>query len=334
MPEPALRPAPFPLPPAGRLGAAIAGLGVAVPEALVGNAPIAARLGVEEEWIVRRTGVRERRVAAPEERLCDFAALAAARALPAAGLEPRDLDLVLVATFSNDELTPAAAPRVAAALGAGTAVTAIDVNAACTGFVAALALAAGQIECGRAANALVVGADLMTRLTDPDDRSTAALFGDGAGAVVLRGAGEGRIGPVVFGSDGDNGDLVRASRAEGLMRMAGHETFRHAVARLCEVSVAATEAAGRRLGDLDLFVYHQANARILGAVGERLGLDPARVVDCIGRYGNTSAATIPLALDAARADGRLRDGDRVLLAAFGAGLTWGATVVEWGEADD
>jgi 3-oxoacyl-[acyl-carrier-protein] synthase-3 len=173
----------------------------------------------------------------------------------------------------------------------------------------------------------------MTRLTDPDDRSTAALFGDGAGAVVLRGAGEGRIGPVVLGSDGDNGDLVRASREEGLMRMAGHETFRHAVAQLCEVSVAATEAAGRRLDDLDLLVYHQANSRILRAVGERLGLAPERVVDCIDRYGNTSAATIPLALDAARADGRLRDGDRVLLAAFGAGLTWGATVVEWGEAD-
>ncbi len=328
--EPALRPAPSPLPPAGRLGTAIAGLGVAVPEAVVTNAPIAARLGVEEDWIVQRTGVRERRVAAAGERLSDYAALAGERALAAASAEARDLDLVLVATFSNEELTPAASPRVAAALGANRA-AAIDVNAACTGFVAALAMAAGQIESGRAASALVVGADLMTRLTDPDDRSTAALFGDGAGAVLLRGSGAGRIGPVVQGADGGNADLVRASRAEGLMRMEGHETFRHAVARLCEVSVAATEAAGRRLDDLDLFVYHQANARILRAVGERLGLPAERVVDCIGRYGNTSAATIPLALDAARSEGRLSDGDRVLLGAFGAGLTWGATVVEWGE---
>jgi len=330
--EPALRPAPSTLPPAGRLGAAIAGLGVAVPEAVVTNAPIAARLGVEEDWIVQRTGVRERRVAAAEERLSDYAALAGHRALAAASAEARDLDLVLVATFSNEELTPAASPRVAAALGAERA-AAIDVNAACTGFVAALALAAGQIESGRAASALVVGADLMTRLTDPEDRSTAALFGDGAGAVLLRASGAGRIGPVVQGADGANADLVRASRAEGLMRMEGHETFRHAVARLCEVSVAAAEAANRRLDDLDLFVYHQANARILRAVGDRLDLARERVVDCIGRYGNTSAATIPLALDAARAEGRLADGARVLLAAFGAGLTWGATVVEWGELD-
>lgn len=332
MPDSALRPAPASLPPAGRLGTAIAGLGVAVPKTVVANAPIAARLGVEEEWIVQRTGIGQRRVAAPGERLVDYAARAGGRALAAAEVEAGELDLVLVATISNDDLTPAAAPQVAAALGAERA-AALDLNAACTGFVAALALACGQVESGRAASALVVGADLMSRLTDPDDRATAALFGDGAGAVVLRAAGRGRVGPVVLGADGGNAGLIRATRAERLVRMDGHETFRHAVARMCEASVAAAAAAGRRLPDLDLYVYHQANGRILRALAERLALPPERVVDCIGRYGNTSAASIPLALDAARAEGSLGAGTRVLLAAFGAGLAWGATVLEWGEAD-
>jgi 3-oxoacyl-[acyl-carrier-protein] synthase-3 len=180
----------------------------------------------------------------------------------------------------------------------------------------------------------VVGADLMTRIIDPDDRATAALFADGAGAVVLHSSGSSRIGPVVLGADGEAGDLVQGWRQEGIMRMQGQDTFRHAVARLCEVSLAAAEAAETRLEDLDLFVYHQANARIFRAVGQRLGLPGERVVDCIDRYGNTSAASIPLALDVARCEGRLGDGDRVLLAAFGAGLTWGATVVEWGEGDE
>ncbi|MGC1164573.1 MAG: 3-oxoacyl-[acyl-carrier-protein] synthase III C-terminal domain-containing protein, partial [Solirubrobacterales bacterium] len=211
---------------------------------------------------------------------------------------------------------------------------AIDVNAACTGFVSALSLACAQIESGRAGTILVVGADLMSRIVDQEDRGTAPLFGDGAGAVVVRGAGRGRIGPVVLGADGANADLIRAGREEGLLRMQGHETFRHAVERMSEVSLAAAAAARRPLSEIDLFVYHQANARILSAIGARLVLTPERIVDCIGRYGNVSAATIPLALDAARQAGTLRDGSRVLLAAFGAGLTWGATVVEWGSEAD
>jgi 3-oxoacyl-[acyl-carrier-protein] synthase-3 len=332
MPESALRPSPSTLPPAGRHGAAIAGLGVAVPEAVVSNTPIATRLGIDEDWIVQRTGVRERRVAASGERLWELAALAGRRALADSATAAGELDLVLVATFSNDELTPPASARVAAALGAGRA-AAIDVNAACSGFVSALALAAGQIESGRAERALVLGADVMTRIVDPSDRATAALFGDGAGAVVLHGSGSSRIGPVVLGADGAAGDLVQGWREEGILRMQGQDTFRHAVARLCEVSLAAAKEAGTRLEDLDLFVYHQANARILRAVRQRLALPAERVIDCIDRYGNTSAASIPLALDVARVEGRLRDGDRVLLAAFGAGLTWGATVVEWGEDD-
>jgi 3-oxoacyl-[acyl-carrier-protein] synthase-3 len=180
----------------------------------------------------------------------------------------------------------------------------------------------------------VIGAELMSRIIDPDDRATAPLFGDGAGAVVVRGAQRGRIGPIVLGADGANADLIRAGREEGLVRMQGHETFRHAVERMAEVSVAATAAAGLELSEIDLFVYHQANERILQAVGARLVLAPELVVNCIGSYGNVSAGTIPLALEAARQEGTLRNGARVLLAAFGAGLTWGATVVEWGSEAD
>jgi 3-oxoacyl-[acyl-carrier-protein] synthase-3 len=342
MPEPAVAPTVAATPAAGVApapalrelrGAEIAGLGVAVPETVVTNAPIAARLGIEESWIVQRTGIHERRVAQPGERLFELAALAGERALAAAGTDPGELDLVLLATTSNDELMPGASPRVAAAIGAERA-GAIDVNAACTGFVSALALACGQIEAGRAGNVLVLGADLMTQLIDPDDRATAAVFGDGAGAVVLRGAAAGRIGPIVLGADGANADLIFTPRETRLTVMQGHETFRHAVDRMSEVTVAAADAAGIELADVDLFVYHQANARILRSVGERLELPGERVVDCIEGFGNTSAASIPLALEEARLSGALVPGARVLIGAFGAGLTWGATVVEWGGRPD
>jgi 3-oxoacyl-[acyl-carrier-protein] synthase-3 len=315
------------------LGTEIAGLGVAVPEGVVTNAPIAARLGIDEDWIVQRTGISERRVAAPELRLSDLAAGAGERALAAAGLAAAELDLVLVATTSNDDLMPAAAPRVAAALGAHGA-GAFDVNAACTGFVSGLSVACAMIESGRAREVLLVGADLMTRITDPDDRGTAAVFADGAGAVVLRGSTDSRIGPILLGADGDKADLIFTPRATGLTVMQGHDTFRVAVERMSEATTGALAAAGLALDKVDLFVYHQANARILRSVGERLGLDPERVVDSIHHHGNTSAASIPLALEDARLDGRLRPGSTVLLAAFGAGLTWGATVVEWGGGDD
>jgi 3-oxoacyl-[acyl-carrier-protein] synthase-3 len=316
-------------------GARVGSIGMAVPETVVPNAPIAARLGVNERWIVARTGVRERRVAAEGESIVDYAAAAAERSLAAAGLEPEELDLVLVATMSHDELTPSAAPLVATRIGA-TRAGAMDVAAACSGFVSALALAVGMAESGRARNVLVVGADLLSRLTDPDDRSTAALFGDGAGAVVVSStASPGGVGPAILGADGARADLVTAGREEGVLRMKGHDTFRQAVDRLSEATLAAAEAAGRSLADIDLFAYHQANTRILAAVGERLGLDADRVIDCIDRYGNTSAATIPLALAQAEEAGRLRPGDAVLLAAFGGGLTWAATVIEWeGGRDD
>jgi 3-oxoacyl-[acyl-carrier-protein] synthase-3 len=321
-----------PVAPRSRAGSEIAGLGIALPDHVEPNAPIAARLGIDVEWIAKRTGVEERRIAAPGERLFELGAAAAERALAAAGIGAGEIDLVLVATTSNDELMPGASPRVAAAIGAVRA-GAIDLNAACTGFVSALSVACGQIESGRAEHVLVVGADLMSRITDPADRNTSCLFADGAGAVVMRGAAAGRIGPVVLGADGANADLLRTPRETGVTEMQGHETFKHAVDRMSEVTLQALDASSLTLADVDIFVYHQANARILRSVGERLGLDPARVLDCIGKYGNTSAASIPVALEEARLAGGLDSGARVLIAAFGAGLTWGATVVEWGTGE-
>jgi 3-oxoacyl-[acyl-carrier-protein] synthase-3 len=303
-----------------------------VPEGVVTSAQIEGRLGLAPEWIERRTGIRARRIAGPDERLSDHAAAAATRALEAAGIDAGEVDLVLVATTTADEILPNAAPLVAHEIGAVRA-GAFDIGAACSGFLSALATATGLIDAGRCGCAVVVGADLMSRITDPQDRGTAAVFADGAGAVVVAAGREpGRIGPVILGADGGGAHTIRVPREPAHIQMLGHETFRAAVARLAEATLAATAAAETELDDIDLFVYHQANGRILTAVGERLGLDGERVVDCIAEYGNTSAATLPLALAHCTASGRLRDGDRVLLGAFGAGFTWGATVLEWGLA--
>ncbi len=312
--------------------AGIAAVAAAVPDRQVASSEVAGRLGVDEGWIERRTGVRSRHVAPAALRLDDLAAQAGRQALELSGVRPCDVDQVLVATTTADELLPNAAPLVAERLGA-TRAGAVDVGAACTGFLSALSLAAAQIEAGRAAAVLVVGADLMVRVTDPDDRATAALFGDGAGAALVSADAAGAIGPVVLGADGAVGrDLIRIEHDDRLVRMAGHETFRNAVARLSQASRQAAERAGIPLDAIDLFVYHQANTRILDAVGRELGLDSGRVVDCIATYGNTSAATIPIALRVAADAGRLEPGDRVLLGAFGAGFTWGASVIEWGTA--
>jgi len=326
---------PVPLPdaleyPRGFGGAAMASVGGSLPERTVSSAEIEARLGLAEDWISRRTGIRERRIAGPDERLTQHAVAAARQALERAELDPQELDLVLVATTTADEVLPNAAPLVAYELGAVTA-GAFDVGAACTGFLSGLAVGAGQIDSGRANTALVIGADFMSRITDPGDRSTASVFADGAGAAVLVPSAErGRIGPVVLGADGAGAVHIRVERVDPKIEMAGHETFKEAVARLAQASQQAMFAAGLKLDEIDLFVYHQANGRILSAVAERLGLPEERVVDCIGEHGNTSAATLPLALAHSYEHGRLHDGDRVLLGAFGAGFTWGATVIEWG----
>ena len=309
--------------------AGVLGLGAAQPPRVVTSAEVGAGLGLGEEWIQARTGVRTRRIAAPDARLSDLAAEAGAAALEAAGTPAAELDLVLVGTMTQDELTPNTAPLVAHALGARQA-GAADVGAACTAFLSALSFGAGQIEAGRAERVLVVGADLLSRVTDVEDRRTAPLFADGAGAVVLGPAEDGAgLGPVVLRHDGAGAPVIVARHARRVIEMDGHETFRHAVARLAEVTREAVAAAGRELDDVDLFVLHQANARITRAVGARLGVEAERVVDSIAEQGNTSAATIPLALAAARDDGRLRPGMTVALAAFGAGFTWGGAVIGW-----
>jgi 3-oxoacyl-[acyl-carrier-protein] synthase-3 len=325
---------PSTLPAAGVSTATIAAIGTSLPRGVVGNDSIAARIGVTDEWIVKRTGIRSRHVAAPDERLSDLAAEAGRIALGRAGVDPAELDMVLVATTTSDELLPNAAPLVANALRADRA-GAIDLGAACTGFLSGLALGAALIESGRARNVLLVGADLMTRILDNDCRQTAALFADGAGAALLTASdnGGGGIGPVTLGADGGVGaDLIVVDRDEALIRMQGHETFKHAVARMSQATREALELAELTLADIDLFVYHQANSRILRAVGDGLGIPAERVVDCIGEQANTSAATLPLALGHALENDRLRPGDRVLLGAFGAGFTWGAAVIEWGAA--
>lgn len=309
--------------------ARIIGLGHQVPPEVVPNADIGPRLGVEDEWIVKRTGIKSRRKAAPHETLAEYATVAGRRALQDAGVDPRDVDLVLVATMTPDDITPNAAPVVADALGAENA-GAIDIGAACSGWLAALRLAAGQVETGRADRVLVIGAELLTRITNFDDPKTAALFGDGAAAVLVGAEGEGDIGPIVLAADGSLGDRITANHQDRVLVMDGHSTYLVAVKRLCEATVAAVARAGLELDDVDLFVYHQANGRIIRAVGERLDLEPAKVADYVAHMANTSAASIPLTLSLLREDGRLRPGQKVLIAAIGAGFTWGAGVLEWG----
>jgi 3-oxoacyl-[acyl-carrier-protein] synthase-3 len=310
-------------------GAAIAGVAMALPERFVSNDELAARLGVDPAWIAKRTGTRERPWASGEERLSQLAAQAGREALERAGVEPGQLDLVLVATSTADEISPNAAPLVAGLIGAERA-GALDVGAACTGWLSALAMACGQIESGRATHALVVGADFLSRFLNVTDRDTAPLFADGAGAAVISAteSPDGRIGPVVLHADHSGSHLIRLSRGDHI-RMEGQESFRAAVAALTRVTTEALDASDCRLEDIDLFVYHQANSRIIRAVGERLELPVDRVVDYVGRFANSSTATLPIALTVALAEGRLAPGHRVLLAAFGGGLTWGGTVVEW-----
>jgi 3-oxoacyl-[acyl-carrier-protein] synthase-3 len=336
----ALRPGPAALTPA-----AILSVATDLPPERVTSAALAERLGVTEDWIVTRTGIRERRRAGDDERLSDYATRAGARALEAAGVDAANLDLVIVATLSQDEVTPSTAPIVAHNLGA-TRAGAFDVGAACTAFLTALAQGSANIESGRARHVLVVGADFVTRLVDYGDKRSAPLFADAAGAVVLGpahgdgdgdgGGGDGDrgvIGPIVLGADGSHAGTLYATIADRKIRMDGPEVFRHAVARMGEVTLDAVQRAGLVLADIDLFVFHQANARITRALAERLELDPARVVECIETIGNASAATLPVGLAAAQADGRLTPGANVLLAAFGAGFTWGGGVVRWGDFD-
>lgn len=315
------------------VGAALVGVGHCVPERVVTNREIADHLGVAEDWLTSRTGTRERHVSGPEDRLEALAAAAAGDALKDAGIDAAEVDLVLVGTTSAQEMSPHAAPMVAADIGAKGA-GAMDVSAACTGFLASLTMAAGLVEAGRARTVVVIGADALYRYLDKDDRGTAMLFGDGAGAVVLTALeGPSRVGPTIHHSDGDGRGLISLEREERLIRMDGPTVYRYAVASMTDVTREALGESGWDVGDVDLYFYHQANARIIDAVGKRLHLPAERVVNVIGDFANTSAASLPIALSVARRDGRLRDGDRVLLSAFGAGMVWGAVVATWGRPD-
>jgi len=317
------------LPTAGQRTAAVLGLGAALPPTAVASDAIAARIGKAPGWIERRTGIETRRHLQPGETMTALAAGAAVAALDDAGVASDELDAIVVATTQGDDLLPNLAPQVAAAIGARNA-GACDVGAACAGFVAGLPMAAALIETGRADRVLLVGADALSRFLDHDDPVTAALFGDGAGAIVLGPSdGDGHIGPVLVRSDGDQGHIVGIPGHRGPIAMDGHATFLGAVNQLSATTAEVVARAGLTLDDVDLFVYHQANRRILHGIAERLGIGTDRVVDAIAHAGNTSAASLPLALHAARRDGRLRPGSRVLLGAVGSGFTWGAGLVTW-----
>jgi 3-oxoacyl-[acyl-carrier-protein] synthase-3 len=313
------------------LTAGIFGVGAALPEHVITNAEIVQRLDTSDEWIVRRTGIRERRVIAADQPLSDLATRACAAALEDAGRTAAEVDQIIVSTITPDRVTPGNAPYVALALGAERA-SAVDVNAACAGFIYALDQAAAQIESGRARVVLVCGAEALSRITDHHDRGTAMLFGDGAGAVVVAG-GELELGcgTFVLGSDASQADMLYAERTDPMLRMEGREVYRHAIRRMVEATGEAIARAGLTIDDIDLFVAHQANVRILTAAGNELGLPPEKVMVNIDRVANTSSASIPLALEQAEREGRLKPGAIVALSAFGAGFVWGSGVVSWKE---
>ncbi len=310
--------------------ASLVGFGSALPETRADNTVIGPPAGVEASWIERRTGIRERRhAAAGPDTTTELATEAARAALDDAGIAAAEVDLVVVGTMTPDRACPQVAPLVAHRLGA-TGAAAFDVAAACTAWLSALATAGAQVEAGRAHCALIIGVDVLSRVLDPTDKMTAPLFADGAGAAVLvAGDGGGRLGPVVLASDGSDAELITCG-VGGTIAMDGHATFRRAVGAMTGAATRVCDRAGIAVSDLDLVVPHQANARITAAVAERLGLPLDRIVDDIAEVGNTSAATLPLALARAHAAGRLPvGGGRVLLAAFGAGLTWGAALLDW-----
>jgi 3-oxoacyl-[acyl-carrier-protein] synthase III len=323
--------------------AVVAGLGGCLPTRRVTNDDLSAYLDTSDEWIRTRTGIGARHLVEPGVSTGDLAVQAGSRALAAAGGAP--VDAVVVATTTPDRMCPATAPEVAYRLGLA-GVAAYDVAAVCTGFIYGLASAVGMIAAGNARRVLLIGAETYSSIIDPKDRTTAVIFADGAAGVVLR-AGEpdepGAVGPCDLGSDGGHSDLIEipagGSRQRSTLepalpedyffRMRGKDVYRHAVDRMANTSLSALGRAGWRTADVDRFVPHQANNRISVAVAERLGIGADRVLANIEQVGNTAAASIPLLLAQANCDGRLRPGHRVLLAAFGGGLTWAATTLIW-----
>lgn len=313
----------------------VTGVGSFLPEQVVTNADLTRIVDTSDEWIIERTGIRQRHKARDDEPSSDLAVKAAERALADAGKTAADVDLIIVATTTPDQTFPATAAIVQRKLGAPVGI-AFDIQAVCSGFVYAMSVADGFVARGQAKCALVIGAEEMTRLMDWTDRTTCVLFGDGAGAFVLE-PGEGQ------GTKDDRGVLGFALRCEGAkadmlyvdggpsttgtvghLRMLGNQVFRHAVVNISEAITAAAEVAGVEIPEIDWFVPHQANQRIIRGVGDRLGLDEDKVISTVAMHANTSAASIPLAMDVAIKDGRIKKGDLVLVEAMGGGLTWGA----------
>ena len=311
----------------------IAGTGGYLPERVVTNDELAARVDTSDEWIIERTGIRERHIAADGEFTSHLATAAARSALANAGIDT--VDMIVVATATPDETFPATATRVQKALGIDGG-AAFDVQAVCTGFIYALSVADNAIRCGEADTALVIGAETFSRILDWDDRATCVLFGDGAGAVVLR--AEDAAGTTAdtgilahkLHADGRQHDLLYAdggpstTGTAGVVRMEGRKVFRHAIENLAGVVTETLDSAGLALADVDWLVPHQANIRILDGTAKKLGIPPDRVVITVDRHANTSAASVPLALAEAVADGRIKRGDVVLMEAMGGGFTWGA----------
>ncbi len=315
--------------------AVIAGTGSALPAARVSNDELAERVDTTDEWIVARTGIRFRHIAAEHETTASLASDAARRALEASGIDANDIDLIVLATATPDQTFPASATKVQAALGIADCI-AFDVAAVCSGFLYALSVADSMILTGAADRALVIGAETFSRILDWEDRATCVLFGDGAGAVVLE-AREGEAGILAskLHADGRHNALLyvdggpSTTGTVGKLRMKGSEVFRHAVGNLASVMAEVLEAANLKADDIDWLVPHQANARILDATARKLGLSPEKIIVTVDQHANTSAASVPLALDVAVRDGRIKRGDLLILEAMGGGFTWGASAIRY-----
>ncbi len=315
--------------------AAVLGTGSALPRRRVSNAELAETVDTSDEWIVARTGIRFRHIAGEGETTATLGTEAARRALEAAGLDAGEIDLIVLATATPDQTFPATATKVQAALGINDCV-AFDVAAVCSGFLYAVSVAESMIRSGSATNALVIGSETFSRILDWEDRGTCVLFGDGAGAVVLGANEEGRgVLSAKLHADGRHNQLlyvdggVSTTGTIGKLRMKGPEVFKHAVTNLAAVLGETLAAADLQIGDVDWVVPHQANARILDATARKLGLSPDKVVITVDQHANTSAASVPLALDTAVKDGRIKAGDLVVLEAMGGGFTWGAAAIRW-----
>ena len=315
--------------------AVIAGTGSALPRTRVSNAELSERVDTSDEWITERTGIKFRHIAEPDETTATLAAEACRKALEAADMDAGEIDLIVLATATPDNTFPASATKVQDLLGI-TGCPAFDVSAVCSGFLYALSVAESMIRAHSASKALVIGSETFSRILDWEDRGTCVLFGDGAGAVVLK-AEEGERGVLAtrLHAAGQHGEMLyvdggpSTTGTVGKLRMKGREVFRHAVVNLAEVMTETLAAAGESAGDVDWVVPHQANARIIDATARKLGLPIEKVVMTVDRHANTSAASVPLALDEAVRDGRIRRGDLIVLEAMGGGFTWGAAVVRF-----